>query len=556
MSTKVMNYDVIIAGAGITGMYALHKLRKLGLSIHVLEARSGLGGTWYANRYPGCRFDSESVSYQFSFSDELIKEWDWSEEYAAQDETLRYLQFAAKKFDWEKDITFNSCIKTTVWDDTTEKWNLEIQSGERYQATYFIPCVGVLSSPALPQYDGIDSFKGEALHPIHWTPEFSEHIKSKRVAIIGTGATSVQIIPKIAPEVAHLTVLQRTANWSNPLRNSPISPEKMKQYHEYGAKESLDLCQNSPLGFVHEPDARLMSELSKEERLEKLEEMSDKPGFALWLGSFFDIFTDEESNKHISEFVFAKIDKRLSSLNLDPETHQALLPTDHGYGTRRVPLETKYYEAYARDNVTLKSIKADPIERITPKGIKFASGEEQEFDAIIYATGFDAFTGPFKRLNIVGKKGLKLEDYWNQGAKSYLGVGIHGFPNMLMPMGPLSGGLLCNYPRCIEENTNWVVKLIGYTLENGGARIEVNLNAETAWRETCDEVASEFLIAKSDSWLNGANIPGKPISSDYYAGGRINFREHMTKEATSGYKGFSLGTERPMEASAKITESV
>ena len=531
MSEQVKHYDVVIVGAGISGMYALQKMRELGLSAHIIEARNGVGGTWYANAYPGCRFDSETVSYQYSFSKELINEWDWSEEFAAQPETKAYLQYAAKKFEWEKDTTFNTRVESAKWDEADEKWVVTTDKGEVYKATYFLPCIGVLSTPVMPSYAGIDSFKGQSLHTLDWTPEFSEFIKGKRVAIVGTGATAIQIIPKIAPEVGQLTVFQRTANWTNRLRNSKISPEKLAYYRE-NIDEIFEMCNNTNTGFAHGSDERAVLDMSDEEREAFFDELSAKPGFALWLRNGWDTFVDKDANRYLTDYASGLIAERVK--DLDPETREALMPTDHVFGAKRVPMETDYYEAYARDNVKLHDAKKDPIVAITEKGVKTAAGE-QEFDAIIYATGFDAITGAFTRFDIVGTDGRTLKQCWENGPRSYLGLATHNFPNMLMTLGPLSGGLLCNLPRCIEENTESIVDAISYARQNGISRIEPSIQAEDDWIENVNEAAKGMIMAEVPSWFNGGNIPGQKTYTRIFLGGRPAFREFVAKEADSGY---------------------
>ena len=533
MTKPIHKHDVIIVGAGISGMYALQKMRELGLSAHILESKSGVGGTWHVNEYPGCRFDSESVTYGYSFSKELIQEWDWSEEYAAQPETKAYLQYAAKKFDWEKDITFNTRVNSAKWDEQGGVWNITTDQGDIYQGTYFLPCIGVLSTPILPDFEGINEYKGRSLHPIDWTAEFSEYIKGRRVAVIGTGSTAIQIIPKIAEVVSHLTVFQRTANWTMPLRNQPITAGKSAEYKAMAGQIFAE-CNETNTGFRHGANKTSIFDMSKEEREAYYENLSQHPGFALWLRAHYDTFIDEGANNILSDFVRRKIVARLESLDIDQETRECLTPCDHGFGAKRVPMETDYYEAYARDNVTLYNAKKNPIQEITANGIKTAEGE-MEFDAIIYATGFDAISGSYTQFDIIGTDGQTLAEKWKDGPRTYLGMGINNFPNLMMPLGPLSGGLLCNLPRCIEEGTNWLAGCIGHAEKNGISRIEPSKASENAWVEECVKAADGMIMAKTNSWFNGANVPGKKPAVQLFLGGRPVFRKFLAGEAESGY---------------------
>ncbi|HEX4889267.1 MAG TPA: NAD(P)/FAD-dependent oxidoreductase, partial [Alphaproteobacteria bacterium] len=392
-TAAVKEYDAIIIGAGVTGLYQLYRLRELGLSVRVIEAAGGVGGTWFWNRYPGCRFDSESESYAYSFSKELLQEWDWTEHYSPQPETLRYLNHVADKFDLRKDIQFNTRVRAANFDAAVNCWEVEAESGERARARYLITALGPLSAPMMPKISGIESFRGTSFHTFNWPADpngwggADVGYAGKRVGIIGTGATGVQVIQEVAKTAGSLTVFQRRPNWCTPLGNGPVSPEEQAKikasYPEVFAK-----CKTSFASMVHDADPRSALEVSAEEREALFEKLYPGPGFSLWLGAFGDILTNQKANDLISEFVAKKIRQRVR----DPKIAEKLIPRDHGFGTRRVPLETKYYEVYNQPNVELVDLSETPIERITEKGVK-TSAKEYELDILIYATGFDAVTG-------------------------------------------------------------------------------------------------------------------------------------------------------------------
>ena len=435
-STTVPQYDAIIIGAGVTGLYQLYRLRELGLSVRVIEAASGVGGTWFWNRYPGCRFDSESESYAYSFSKELLQEWDWTEHYSPQPETLRYLNHVADKFDLRKDIQFNTRVRAASFDAAANCWEVEAESGARARARYLITALGPLSAPMMPNIPGMEDFRGTWFHTFNWPADPNGWggkdvgYAGKRVGIIGTGATGVQVIQEVAKTAGRLTVFQRRPNWCSPLGNSPISAEEQAKI-KASYPEIFNKCKTSFASMVHDSDPRSALEVSAEEREALFEKLYPGPGFSLWLGAFADILTNSQANDLISDFVARKIRQRVK----DPKIAEKLIPKDHGFGTRRVPLETKYYEVYNQPNVELVDLSETPIERITPSGVK-TSDHEYELDMIIYATGFDAVTGGITRIDITGEGGVKLKDKWANGPRSYLGLQSAGFPEPVHPGGP------------------------------------------------------------------------------------------------------------------------
>ena len=524
----VEQYDAIIIGSGVAGLYQLYSLRQLGLSVRLFEDGSGVGGTWYWNRYPGCRFDSESETYGYSWSPELLKEWDWKEHYSGQPENERYLNYVADKFDLRKDIQFNSRVVSAVYDEQANRWEVELENGQRARAQFLVAATGILSARYTPPFDGVDSFKGESFHTSRW-PKEPVDLKGKRVAVIGTGATAVQLIPEIAKEVGHLTVFQRTPNYCAPCRNSLVNPETQHQW-KVSYPEIHKRIRETTAAFVHDFDRRKALEVPQEERLAFYEELWTQPGFKKWLSNFYDIMTDPAANEDFAEFVRNKIRQRVK----DPVVAEKLVPKDHPFGSKRIPLETGYYDAFNRDNVLLIDVLEAPIERITPKGIE-TTEKEYEFDVIIYATGFDAITGSLTRIDIRGQGGQTIKDKWANGPRALLGLQSAGFPNFFIAV----NAAFCNYTVCAESIVEWITDCIRYIREKGYKRIAPAPQAEAAWVEYINKAAegSIFTQAKS-AWFMGTNIPGKtraillnPISAPAY-------RAKCTEAAANGYRDF------------------
>jgi len=534
-TVSVERYDAIIIGAGIAGLYQLHRLRELGLSVRVFEAGDGVGGTWYWNRYPGARLDSESYSYCYAFSQELLDEWEWSEHFVSQPELLRYYEYVAEKFDLRRDIQLGARVSSAIFDEAENVWEIETEDGRRARARFLITAAGPLSAPTLPRIEGRERFEGEAFHTARW-PHEPVHLAGKRVGVIGTGSSGVQIIQECAKLAERLTVFQRTPNYCMPLRNSPIDEEAQREL-KASYPEIFARCRESMGGSLHNADPRSALECTPEEREAFWEQQHAKPGFALWLGNFQDLLLDEAANALATEFVCRKIRERVD----DPEVAEKLIPKDHGFGTRRVPLETGYYEVYNQDNVELVDVLETPIERITPKGVVVA-GVEYELDVLIYATGFDAITGALTRIDIRGVGGEKLREKWVDGPRTYLGFSTAGFPNLLTLVGPHNGSTFCNMPRCIEQNVEWTADLIGYMRDEGYQRIEPTEDAEATWTEHVHELASMSLLAKTDSWFVGVNVnlPEKKRTILQYTGGSPVFKAKCDEVAARGYEGFAL----------------
>ena len=533
-------YDAIIIGAGISGMYQLHKLREQGLSVKVFEAGSGVGGTWYWNKYPGCRFDSESYTYGYSWSDEVLQEWNWTERFAPQPETERYLNFVADKFDFRKDIQFDSKISKATFDEANSQWEVELEDGNTARAEFLISATGPLNAYTLPRIPGIDSFKGDWAHTARYPKEGfggkGTDFSGKRVGVIGTGATGVQVIQEVAKTADSLTVFQLAPEWCAPLKNSPLDQSEMDDI-KANYKKIFAECNETFGAFHHKFDERSALDVPADEREAFFEMRYDEPGFGIWLANFRDIMTDRKANDLITDFVARKIRSRVN----DPKTAEDLIPKDHGFGTRRVPMETKYFECYNQDNVKLVNLKETPIEAITPTGVK-CSDKDYDLDIIIYATGFDAVTGSLKRIDITGKGGQKLTDKWADGPRTLLGMQAAGFPNLFTLVGPHNGATFCNIPRCIEQNVEWVTDAISYMKKKDLHQMEPTLEAEDAWTAHVDETAEGTLFPTADSWFMGVNLndPTKKRTFMLYAGGQREYKARCNEVAENDYKGFVL----------------
>jgi cation diffusion facilitator CzcD-associated flavoprotein CzcO len=531
---QVPEYDAIVIGAGISGLYQLYRLRELGMRVRVSEAGTGVGGTWYWNRYPGARFDSESYSYSYSFSQELLDEWNWSEHFAAQPETLRYLNHVADKFDLRRDIRFRSRVTAAHWQEAARSWDVTLEDGSRTRARFLITAIGPLSAPTMPRIEGVETFQGQSCHTAQW-PHASVSFEGKRVAVIGTGATGVQTIQEVAKTAAHLTVFQRTPNWCAPLHNSRIDAEEMAKI-KAGYPEMFRRCQETFACFLHTPNPRGTFEVTPEEREAFWEKLYAERGFGIWQGNFRDILTDPAANDAISEFVARKIRERVK----DQEVAEKLIPRNHGFGTRRVPLETRYYEVYNQPNVVLVGINETPIERITPTGIK-TSDADHAFDIIIYATGFDAITGSFDRIDIRGVDGLRLKDKWAGGPQTYLGVLVAGFPNMMMLMGPHTA--LGNIPRSIEYNVDWVTGVLRHARDRNLTRVEATVAGVASWTDHVKSLGVGLLSNEVNSWMTGinTNVEGKQTRIiARYSGSAPAYRARCDAVAANGYQELAM----------------
>ncbi|KAI8940648.1 hypothetical protein NX059_001918 [Plenodomus lindquistii] len=530
-----LDYDVLIIGGGQSGMYSLHRMRQIGLKVRLIEAGSGEGGTWFWNTYPGARFDSESYSYIFSFDQSLLDEWNWTEHFAGQKETLAYCQYFAKKFKLHEDMQFNTRVSSARWREDSSSWVLTDESGKTYTSRFIISAMGILNQPTLPNIPGVNDFKGDGFHTSRWPENGAEAIKGKRVGIIGTGATAIQTIQEIKKTVGTLTVFQRTPNWTAPLRNTKISPEDMEDIRR-NYPVIFQKCLDSYSCFIHRADTRSVFDVDEKERERYWEELYSQAGFSKWLSNFGDINTNKAANELFSKFIANKIRQRVD----DPVIAEKLIPKNHGFGTRRVPLEGGYYEAYNQPNVTLVDINENPIERIHEKGIK-TKDQDFEFDVIIYATGFDAITGSFSNVDIRGIGGKKLTDEWADGIQTYLGLTNHGFPNMFMIMGPHQ--MFGNIPRSIEFAVGWVSDLIEYAVDHNIVEIEATAEGKEAWTKHVHECAVGLLANEVDSWMTGVNknVTGKQKRSiARYNGPAAGYRKRCNDVKAKGYTDFRL----------------
>jgi cation diffusion facilitator CzcD-associated flavoprotein CzcO len=533
-NTAVTDYDAIVIGAGFAGLYALHKLRdQLGMSVRVYEAASGVGGTWYWNRYPGARCDIESVHYSYSFSEELQQEWQWSERFAAQPEILRYLNHVADRFDLRKDIMFDTRVNSMVWDNAASFWRVGTERGDIATARYVISGAGNLSVPKAPDFGGVDTFRGEVYLTGNWLDE-NVDLSGKRVGIIGTGSSGIQAISEIAKTAGHLTVFQRTPNYATPIVNGPADPDEVGAVKADYARVR-DASRNHFLGVPYTQVQPSALAVSAEERRRVFDERWNAGGFRLFIDSFQDILFDKKANDTIAEYIRERIHERVN----DPAVADLLAPKDYPYGTKRPPLETDYYEAFNRDNVTLVDIRNAPIESINETGVRTANAD-YEFDVIVLATGFDAMTGPLMKLGIVGRDGLKLSDKWAHGPRTYLGVTVSGFPNLFLITGPQSPSVLYNMPLAIEDHVDFVAEAITYMRDRGLDVMEAKLESEYNWVAHALEISSQTLLPGTDSWYMGANIPGKPRICMLYLGGAPAYRAICADVVANGYAGFTL----------------
>jgi cation diffusion facilitator CzcD-associated flavoprotein CzcO len=528
-----LDYQAIVIGAGVAGIYQIKRLADLGVRATVLDGNPDLGGTWYNNRYPGARFDSESYTYSYSFSKEVLDEWHWTEKFSPQPETLQYLNFVTDKFQLRQYMQFNCWVEAMVFDKDANFWTVKLADGRQLTTRFIVTGVGVLSTPTLPKLEGLESFKGVSFHAANW-PHEPLDLTGKRVAVVGTGATAIQLIPEVAKVAKKLTVFQRRANWAAPLNNGPISEADMEEIRQR-YDEIFEVCARSPGGFEHEPDRRGFYEVSPEQRKELWDRLYDEPGFGIWLQNFMEIFVDEKANAEFSGYIADRIRARVD----DPALAEILIPKDHGFGIQRVPLETGYYETYNRDNVELVDAAATPIVRVTPTGIE-TTDESRDFDVIVYATGFDAFTGAFDQIDIQGVDCVRLRDKWAEGPVTFLGATVGGFPNFLMLVGPQTAA--SNFPRGAELSVDWVTPLLEYMWSHGYQRFDVDEAAEAQWCQHVKDLYQGMLLRKARSWFTGynSNLEGHEYGNmryNIYNGGGPKYASMLSDMADKDYQG-------------------
>ncbi|MEO8009107.1 MAG: NAD(P)/FAD-dependent oxidoreductase [Betaproteobacteria bacterium] len=526
--------DALVIGAGFSGLYQLLCLRdRLGLSVQLLEAGAGVGGTWYWNRYPGARCDSESHSYCYSFCDELMREWEWSERYPGPPEILRYLDHVAQRFDLRRDIRFNTRVTSAHYDAAANLWRVSTEAGEQFTAQYLISAVGCLSSANIPDIAGLGTFKGRWYHTGQW-PHEGVDFSGKRVGQIGTGSTGIQSAPVIAQSATHLSVFQRTANYSVPARNGPLTPE-FRRYVRENTTAIRNMMHSTLNGHPWPVSDRLALQTSPAER-QALYEAAWETGGLRFRATFRDLVTDNAANATAAEFIRAKIREIVK----DPATAAKLSDFDHPYAAKRPPIDTDYFETFNRDNVELVDVRADPIERITPRGIRTRAAE-YPLDIIVFATGFDGMTGSLLRMDIRGRDGLSLAKAWAAGPRNYLGLQVAGFPNLFMVTGPGSPSVLCNMPVAIEQHVEWITECIAHMHQHGLKRIEPDDEAVDSWVAQVNAAAEATVLPQAKhSWYLGANIPGKPRVFMPYAGGMASYRKICADVAARNYQGFKL----------------
>lgn len=528
-------YDAVVVGAGFGGLRMLHELRGLGLRTLVVDEAEDVGGTWHWNRYPGCRTDSESWYYCYSFSPELEKEWQWSERFPAQAEVADYLRFVADRLDMRRDIRFGTRVDAAEFDDDANVWRLRTDAGDEITATYYVAAQGILSAPYLPDFPGIDTFDGEVLFTPRWPHDRDLDFAGKRVAIVGTGATGVQLVPVVSRTADHTTVFQRTATYVVPSRNHVL--EDVQRIELDRDRDAMwKRTELHPMALPYPPSAgRLGVDLSDEERRRALDAGWERGTFRFMFEMFDDMMTDPEINKVVADFVRDKI----RSIVTDPETAELLCPDDHGVGSKRPPLGQHYYEAYNRDNVDLVSVKKTPIQEITPRGIRVGD-QEYEVDVIIFATGFDAVTGGFTRVDVRGRSGASLAQRWADGPETVLAMAVDDFPNFFMVLGPQGPYAILTV--VIEHTAQWIGQAIAAAREAGTDRIEARPDAVSDWnQEVLDAVAPTMAVRGSESWLFGANIPGKARVVQQYFGGFHTWLEKIREESAAGFPHFTLG---------------
>ena len=548
------DYDILIIGAGLSGISCLYHTRQLFPSwrVKVIEAAEDVGGTWYFNRYPGARFDSESISYHLSWDKEYLQQWDWTEEFAPQPEILKYINGFCDKNDIRRDVKFNTRIASAQWQEHSRTWVLTDTNASRYTSKFLITCVGILSAPQLPNIPGLSNFQGQAYHASRWPRDFDldRDFKDKRIGVVGTGATGIQTITAISkvPGIKSLTTFQRSASWSAPLRNSAIDPIKMIGYKkDYIA--TFDKCAKAPAGFLYSPDARNTMDVPEEERLALWEKLYHEPGFGKWLAVFQDTYSDPTANKLYSDWMADKIRSRVD----DPILAEKLIPKDHGFGTKRVPLDSGYFEAYNKPHVHLVDLRETPIERVTSNALVTLDRKEHELDILIFATGFDAITGALAAIEWTGTDGRPLfgpsnanlgdkQPIWaDNETRTFLGLMAPSLPNVFMILGPHQP--FGNVPRSIENSVNVVMGLLKFIKDNGYTYVDPKPAAADAWYEHVVECSLPLLSSQVSSWSTGVNtnVEGKSERRvAKYSGTYQQYLEECRKCEKAGWESLYL----------------
>jgi cyclohexanone monooxygenase len=537
-------FDVVVVGAGFAGMYMLHRLRGLGLSARVFEQGDGVGGTWYWNRYPGARCDVESMQYSYSFSDELQQEWDWSERYAPQPEILNYANHVADRFDLRRDIQFGTRVESAGFDENANQWSVATSDGAIVTAQFVILATGCLSNARMPDIKGLADFRGKVYHTGHW-PHEPVDFTGRRVAVIGTGSSGIQSVPVIAEQASHLTVFQRTANFSIPARNAALTPEERETFRSNYPEIRRVAREEARNGIYTEMPDRGALDDGDNERRAQYESRWTRGGLT-FMSVYNNLAIDKAANDTAADFVREKI----AEIVRDPATAKLLQPNSHPIGTKRICIDSDYFAAFNRPNVTLVDIKAGPIEEILPNGVR-AGAKTYEVDALVLATGFDAMTGSVAKIELRGRSGQTLNQKWAEGPRTYLGLMSAGFPNLFIITGPGSPSVLSNMIVSIEQHVDWIADCIGYMRERDLDAMEASKDAEDNWVAHVNEVASTTLYPQANSWYMGANIPGKPQIFMPYIGGVGAYRQICNDVAAKGYEGFAMtAAQRPRMAAS------
>ncbi|MBR0871927.1 NAD(P)/FAD-dependent oxidoreductase [Bradyrhizobium tropiciagri] len=526
-------FDAVVIGAGVAGLYQLFRLREQGMTVRAIDAGSSVGGTWYWNRYPGARFDSEGHTYQYLFSEELYKGWSWSERFPGQPEIERWLNYVADRLDLRKDIQFGTTVKSAHFDEAAQRWLVTTDKGEVIDTQFLVTCCGMLSAPHV-SFPGQETFRGELFHTARW-PKGPIELAGKRVGVVGNGATGIQVIQSIAGEVGHLKVFIRTPQYIIPMKNPKWDASDAEAYKSK-FKFLTERLPKTFTGFEFDFE-HAWADLTPQQRRQVVEDCWNDGSLKLWVSSFAELFFDEAVNAEITEFVREKMRERIR----DPKLCEQLIPADYGFGTHRVPLESNFLEAFHRPNVEIVSVKDNPIARITPEGIQTADGTVHAFDVIILATGFDAGTGALTRIDIRGRDGRSLKDDWGRDIRTTMGLQVHGYPNLFTTAVPLApSAALCNMTTCLQQQVEWIDECIKYMREKNLNVIEPTRDIEDQWVTHHDETANATLIAKTNSWYLGSNVEGKPRRVLSYCGGVGTYRQKCDEVAASGYRGFAM----------------
>lgn len=525
---KATEVDAVVVGAGFAGLYMVHRLREMGLSLRAFEKGGDVGGTWYWNRYPGARFDAESYTYGYFFSKELIDEWDWSEEYAGQPEIERYLNHAVDRFGLRELIHFHQRVSSMVWDADDRLWTVTTEGGRTWRARYVVTALGILSAPAFPRIPGLEDFGGEWAHTGLW-PKDGLDYTGKKVAVIGTGSSGVQIVPIIAQEAESLVVFQRRPNWCTPINNFAITPERMQDIRDR-IDEIFEATQASPSGSPHRPMMESSLDLDEETRRGHFDRLYDSPGLIMALGNFRDVALDKRANDNVTAYIAERIRARVD----DPAVAERLIPTDHGFGQKRPPLENGYYEVFNEPHVSLVSTLEEPMLRFTETGIETSAGH-YDVDVIVFATGFDAVVGSYDRIDIRGEGGLRLRDHWEAGPRTLFGMQTAGFPNLFMIGGAQS--VTGTIPRITDFQAEWVAGVVEYAREHDHTMVATTEEAEDAWIDHVNGTIVGTLQETAESWAFGSNVPGRKRAYLLYAGGLPQYRERVRAATVAGYEG-------------------